>query len=163
MVRRKRRLQATEREDIPHGPARWFGSTDKGLPAALNLVVLILTIIASTYGAIYLVFPHLQPKAKLGASIDRIVVEQDVSFGQWRARKAGSLVPPPPLPDDPPYGTPGLLTLIHVQVSGFKSRLYSAEVVILASAFHLRLDGSEAEHASAFLSWRNVAVQGHIR
>ena len=45
--------------------------------------------------------------------------------------------------DDPPYSTPGLLTLIHVQLSGFQSRLYSAEVAILDAETHREITVDE--------------------
>lgn len=147
MSKQKRKGRPTDGEDTEQISSASTGSIFRHLPGALNALLVILTSIGAAYAALYLVFPHLQPKERLGAKIDRLAIQQDIPFGHWRALRAGSRVPPPPDPGDPPYNTPGLLMLVHVQLSGFQSRLYSAYVVVLDAKTHREITVEELSHS----------------
>jgi hypothetical protein len=146
MSRQKQKARPIHREDAQQDSSS-LGRIVKRLPGAFNVILVIVTTIGAAYGALYLVFPHLQPREKLGAKIDRLAVQQDVPFGHWRALRAGTIQPPPPDPGDPPYNTAGLLMLVHVQLSGFQSRLYSGQVVILDAKTHREITIEEQTHS----------------
>jgi hypothetical protein len=143
MSRRKRKDRPIQAEDAQQISSPFLGRIAKWLSGAFKAIPVIVTTIVAAYGALYFVFPHLERKEKLGAKIDRLAVQQDIPFGHWRALRAGSMVPPPPDPGDPPYNSPGLLVLVHVQLFGFQSRLYSANVVVLDAKTHREITVEE--------------------
>src|ERR1035441_6858494 len=52
----------------------WISKGFASTSSVFGLIVLIATVVSSSYAALYLVFPHLQPREKLGATIDKIEI-----------------------------------------------------------------------------------------
>jgi hypothetical protein len=111
------------------------------LSDANNIVALIVAVLAaagSTY-ALMKLFVH-EPPADLTAAIQRITVQQDVTWSMYTID-----VPSKPRPPSylvlPPPDTPGMLIQIQAQLSGYKDHIYSGDVTLLNPRSQVMLTG----------------------
>jgi hypothetical protein len=103
------------------------GKSSSGrMNAALSIVATVVTTVAGTVGALYLVAPSLKPKERLGAVISAIEVEQQVKWLDFKRRTT-------------PAGHPtsfqgaqdsvfGDLVFVTVTLNGYKDKKYGVVI-----------------------------------
>src|SRR6266853_5409660 len=100
-----------------------------GTTSVVNLIYITLgaIVIASavTTGIIHFFFPG--PPAQLTADIEKVTVQQNVTWGDYVQETGMKENPPSP----PSSDTPGILVQIQAELSGYEYHLYSGDVTIL--------------------------------
>lgn len=132
----------------------------KGVVAAAGAVSVIAT-------AIYVLFPSAVPRDKLGAELDRVLVQQGVPLDTYNEEMG--------LAKDAKAGNPmGVVVLVHAKLLGFEDRGYTADVFAVDATTHRDLipsrDGTAAacgvkspganEDAVAWRCWLTAPASG---
>lgn len=86
----------------------------------------VASLVAALVGATYLVAPDLKPREKLGATLDRIGIEQGVEHTSYEARMSRDVSSPRPA-----NSPQGIEVLVHASLYGFSDRFYSVQVSLL--------------------------------
>jgi hypothetical protein len=95
------------------GVITWFGA--------------VASLVAALVGATYLIAPDLKPRDKLGATLDRIGIVQNVDYRSYEAElnQDGSSSPEN-------ESTPsGIEVLAHASLYGFSDQFYSIRITLL--------------------------------
>lgn len=103
-----------------------FGGFTKGVVTWLAAVA---SLVAALVGATYLIAPDLKPKDKLGATVDRIGIEQNVDYRAYEHKLNGA---EPSSPRDEPSPR-GIEVLVRASLFGFSDRGYSVRITLLES------------------------------
>jgi hypothetical protein len=86
-----------------------------------------VSLVAALVGATYLIAPDLKPRDKLGATVDRIGIEQNVDYRAYEY-KLNRGEPSSPK-DEPPRH--GVEVLVRASLYGFTDRKYSVKITLL--------------------------------
>jgi hypothetical protein len=80
----------------------------------------------------------LAPREKLGAELDRVGVEQGVSFAEYLALVAGEY-PDDEAPSPGDFAGNGIAVLVHAKLTGFEDRSYSVHVFTYDAESSIRI------------------------
>lgn len=94
----------------------------------------VASLVAALVGATYLIAPELKPRDKLGATLDRIGIEQGVDYGSYED-KLGA-----PSSHGNESTPRGIEVLVHASLYGFSDRFYSLRITLLESESLKRID-----------------------
>ncbi len=95
----------------------------------------VASLVAALVGATYLIAPELKPRDKLGATLDRIGIEQRVDYGSYdKMSREGS---PSPEKETGPHKVE---VLVHASLNGFSDRFYSVKITLLESESFKEID-----------------------
>lgn len=91
------------------------------MKALLGGAVALAGAITAIAAALYIVAPQLAPRAKLGAELNRVAVEQAVDYEAYREQLKNA-------PNVEPSSQNGVAVLVRAGLTGFEDRSYSVEV-----------------------------------
>ena len=89
----------------------------------------VASLVAALVGATYLIAPDLKPRDKLGATVDRIGIEQNVDYRAYEHKMNRE---EPSSPRDEPSRR-GIEVLVRASLFGFSDRGYSVRITLLES------------------------------
>ena len=96
--------------------------------ALVTFIGVVATTTVSVFVSLDTLLPDLQPREKLGATIDHVAVEHGVDYGEYERRmgytgngEVGREVAP----------GPGNMVFVRVSLAGFRDRSYSMSVVLI--------------------------------
>jgi hypothetical protein len=89
----------------------------------------VASLVAALVGATYLIAPDLKPRDKLGATVDRIGIEQSVDYRSYEYKMNRN---EPSSPRDEPSRR-GIEVLVRASLYGFTDRGYSVRITLLES------------------------------
>lgn len=106
-----------------------YGSLSGFTKGMITWLGAVASLVAALVGATYLVAPELKPRDKLGATVDRIGIQQSVAYCEYSAKlpkenfecQQGSSAPR------------GIEVAVHASLYGFSDRFYSMKVSLLES------------------------------
>lgn len=87
----------------------------------------VASLVAALVGATYLIAPDLKPRDKLGATVDRIGIEQSVDYRAYEDKMNRG---EPSSPRDGPSSR-GVEVLVRASLFGFTDRKYSVRINLL--------------------------------
>ena len=105
-----------------------------GTTAVVTLIGSILAAIISSVTIYHYVF---EPRAELSADIERVTVQQDVTFGHYE--EISGAIGNPPSALVPPRNTQGILVQVQAQLSGYGPHIYSGDLTLLSAKTHVQL------------------------
>ncbi|MDZ4351783.1 MAG: hypothetical protein U1B81_04070 [Arthrobacter sp.] len=115
----------------------------------------VVSLVAALVGATYLIAPELKPRDKLGATLDRIGIEQSVEHASYEEKKRRDDTSSPEKETSPR----GIEVLVHASLNGFSDRFYSLRIRLLESESlkEIGLDRSSCEVRSPKANEEGVA------
>ena len=106
-----------------------FAALKRGGSLLFKGVVATAGAVSVVAAALYILFPGAIPRQKLGAELDRVVVQQGVSLSRYNAEMGRTATK-----DE--VDTPGIVVLVHAKLLGFEDRGYVANVFALDAETH---------------------------
>lgn len=126
------------KEEVPlgdEGPVQRKGITSRFVhlsgftKGVITWLGAVASLVAALVGATYLVAPDLKPREKLGATVDRIGIEQSVDYRAYERKMNRE---DPSSPKDEPTRR-GIEVLVRASLYGFSNRGYSVGITLLES------------------------------
>jgi hypothetical protein len=107
------------------GPKKAFseGSKLSSLASMATLLASVVAMAVSAYTLVYLIRPSLKPPETLGASLSKVEVERNITFGEYLKRIESAGPNNAPAPD-----SAGNIVLLKVAIQGVQQRGYFARL-----------------------------------